>query len=63
VQSPLTVTNTATEPNIHSITIGYTLVSPPVGMVIDTNGIISYVKIGPFLNADEIKALIDPLLP
>lgn len=35
----------------------------PETYIIDTNGIISYVKIGPFLNADEIKALIDPLLP
>lgn len=35
----------------------------PETYIIDTNGIISYVKIGPFQNADEIKALIDPLLP
>ncbi len=35
----------------------------PETYIIDTNGIISYVKIGPFLSADEIKAVIDPLLP
>ena len=35
----------------------------PETYIIDTNGIISYVKIGPFLNVDAIKALIDPLLP
>ena len=35
----------------------------PETYIIDTSGIINYVKIGPFLNADEIKALIDPLLP
>ncbi|CAG1006116.1 Thiol-disulfide oxidoreductase ResA [Anaerolineales bacterium] len=35
----------------------------PETYIIDTNGVINYVKIGPFLNVDEIKALIDPLLP
>ncbi len=35
----------------------------PETFIIDTNGILSYVKIGPFLDTDEIKALIDPLLP
>jgi cytochrome c biogenesis protein CcmG/thiol:disulfide interchange protein DsbE len=35
----------------------------PETYIIDTNGILSYVKIGPFLNAEEIKAVIDPLLP
>ena len=35
----------------------------PETYVIDTNGVISYVKIGPFLSADEIKVMIDPLLP
>ena len=35
----------------------------PETYIIDANGIINYVKIGPFLNADEIKAVIDPLLP
>jgi hypothetical protein len=37
----LTVTNTATESNIHS-TLGYGLVNPPAGMGIDTNGIITW---------------------
>ena len=37
----LTVTNTATESNIHS-TLGYALVNPPVGMSVDTNGIITW---------------------
>ena len=33
---PLTVTNAATESNIHSVTAGYGLVSPPSGATIDT---------------------------
>ena len=37
----LTVTNTATESNIHS-TVGYVLVNPPAGMSIDANGIITW---------------------
>ncbi|HWX20071.1 MAG TPA: hypothetical protein VN578_09210, partial [Candidatus Binatia bacterium] len=37
----LTVTNTATESNIHA-TLGYTLVNPPSGMNIDTNGIVTW---------------------
>ena len=37
----LTVTNTATESNIHSA-VGYALVNPPVGASIDTNGIITW---------------------
>ena len=37
----LTVTNTATESNIHS-TLGYALVNPPAGMGIDTNGVITW---------------------
>jgi hypothetical protein len=36
----LTVTNTATEPNIHATTIGYRLVNPPAGMAVNPNGII-----------------------
>ncbi len=40
--SVLVVTNAATEPNIHSVTIGYTLVSPPVGAGIDSNGVITW---------------------
>ena len=38
----LTVTNTATEPNIHSVTIGYGLINPPAGATIDANGIITW---------------------
>src|SRR5258708_9495758 len=30
--TPFTFTNTAAEPNIHSITTGYTLINPPAGM-------------------------------
>jgi len=37
----LTVTNTATESNIHS-TLGYLLLNPPAGMVINANGIITW---------------------
>ena len=37
----LTVTNTATESNIHS-TLGYSLINPPIGMAIDANGIITW---------------------
>ena len=39
---PLTVTNTATEPNIHAVTTSYTLVSPLVGMNIDSNGVFTW---------------------
>lgn len=35
----------------------------PETYVIDANGILRFVQIGPFLNANEIKAIIDPLLP
>jgi cytochrome c biogenesis protein CcmG/thiol:disulfide interchange protein DsbE len=35
----------------------------PETYIIDTNGIFRYVKIGPFLSVDEIRAMIDPLLP
>jgi len=35
----------------------------PETYIIDTNGILKYVKIGPFLSVNEIRALIDPLLP
>lgn len=34
----------------------------PETYIIDTNGIINYVKIGPFLTTEEIKVVIDPLL-
>ena len=37
----LTVTNTASETNIHA-TLGYTLVNPPAGASINTNGIITW---------------------
>ncbi|HEY3932786.1 MAG TPA: putative Ig domain-containing protein, partial [Verrucomicrobiae bacterium] len=40
-QALLTVTNTATETNIHA-TLGYAFVSPPLGMSISTNGIITW---------------------
>ena len=35
----------------------------PETFIVDTNGVLRYVKIGPFLNVDEIRAMIDPLLP
>ena len=35
----------------------------PETYIIDTDGILRYVKIGPFLSVDEIRAVIDPLLP
>ena len=35
----------------------------PETYVFDTDGILKYVKIGPFLSVDEIRAVIDPLLP
>ena len=35
----------------------------PETYIVDTNGTLRYVKIGPFLSADEIRAMIDPLLP
>jgi hypothetical protein len=38
----LTVINTAMEPNVHSTTTGYTLINPPAGVAVDTNGIISW---------------------
>ena len=38
----LVVTNTATEPNIHSVTVGYGLHQAPAGMSIDGNGIITW---------------------
>jgi hypothetical protein len=37
----LTVTNTASEANIHA-TLGYALVNPPAGAAIDVNGIITW---------------------
>ncbi|MGH7972487.1 MAG: hypothetical protein ACREIC_27555, partial [Limisphaerales bacterium] len=38
----LTVTNAATESNIHSTTIGYALVSPPPGASINASGVITW---------------------
>lgn len=35
----------------------------PETYIIDTEGILSYVKIGPFLSVDEIRVVIDPLIP
>ncbi len=35
------MTNTATEANIHA-TLGYTLVNPPAGVIINPNGIITW---------------------
>ena len=39
--SLLSVTNTASESNIHS-TLGYRLLNPPAGMIIDANGLITW---------------------
>lgn len=35
----------------------------PETFILDTNGILRYVKIGPFLSLEEIQSLIDPLIP
>lgn len=35
----------------------------PETFIIDANGVLRHVKIGPFLTVDEIRDLIDPLLP
>ena len=35
----------------------------PETYIIDANGVLRYVKLGPFLSIDEIRAMIDPLLP
>lgn len=35
----------------------------PETYIIDTNGVLRYVKLGPFLSVNEITAMIDPLLP
>ena len=39
---PITVTNTATDPDIPINTLTYILLNPPAGMTIDTNGIITW---------------------
>src|SRR5208283_1734344 len=41
-QTLFTATNAATEPNIHSTTVGYGLVGAPLGMGVDTNGVITW---------------------
>jgi uncharacterized repeat protein (TIGR01451 family) len=41
-QTLLTVTNTATNSNIHSTILGYGLVNPPAGMSISASGIITW---------------------
>ncbi|HTY87054.1 MAG TPA: lamin tail domain-containing protein, partial [Candidatus Acidoferrum sp.] len=38
----LTVTNAATEPNIHSITVGYGLIDSPVGADVDPGGVFAW---------------------
>lgn len=38
----LTITNMATESNIHSVTTGYTLVNPPAGINISAGGVITW---------------------
>ena len=35
----------------------------PETYILDTNGILKYVKIGPFLSVNEIRTMVDPLLP
>jgi hypothetical protein len=40
--SPLMVTNTATDPDVPPNTLGYTLVTPPAGAQINSNGIITW---------------------
>ena len=35
----------------------------PETYILDTNGVLRYVKIGPFVSVEEIRAVIDPLLP
>jgi len=38
----LTVTNTATDSDQHATILGYGLISPPAGMTINANGIITW---------------------
>lgn len=35
----------------------------PETYILDNAGVLRYVKIGPFDSADEIRAVVDPLLP
>ena len=68
----LTVTNTATEPNIHATTIGYRLVNPPAGMAVNPNGIITWTPSqaqGPSTNTittvvtnNDVFDLVNPVL-
>ncbi|MEI9865945.1 MAG: hypothetical protein WDN00_15615 [Limisphaerales bacterium] len=42
VVKPFSITNAATQPNIHSVTAGYRLLAPPAGAAISTNGVITW---------------------
>jgi hypothetical protein len=42
VQEPFSITNSATEPNIHSATAGYLLLAPPAGAAINSSGVITW---------------------
>jgi hypothetical protein len=42
VQEPFSITNSATEPNIHSVTAGYMLLAPPAGVAINNGGVITW---------------------
>ncbi len=35
----------------------------PETYILDTNGVLKYIQIGPFATVNDIKAVIDPLLP
>ena len=39
------ITNSATEPNIHSVTAGYQLLAAPPGAAINTNGVITWTPV------------------
>src|SRR6185437_2227469 len=39
---PIVVTNSATDPDVPYNPLGYTLLNPPAGMTIDTNGVITW---------------------
>jgi hypothetical protein len=42
VQEPFSITNSATEPNIHSVTAGYLLLAPPAGAAISSSGLVTW---------------------
>jgi hypothetical protein len=42
VLQPFSLNNSAAEPNIHSVTAGYVLVSPPLGASINSSGLITW---------------------